>query len=315
MPSPSTAKRTTRRTTSGIALAAAKTAVGKIASGARAKKAKAVSKNKKKYTAPAETELLDETSGSSDEESVAEEGDIDKQGEVEEEEEETEQDGMVADSVENGTSEGSDGDGRESRTVTNSDDSLLSILQASCSSDLPRAIKRRIEELEKKAAAYNVLEPAMKKMKRKHEELRSAYKVLEMTKKKRKGEKARPEERQMLSEASYTVRTEIFRRVKFAPANLFAWSEARNSACQMVMKTLSFPPGTTDEGKRVIYEKLVMPYVYRAMGDCRNKVLQPVRRAFNGETCGVWLHSQCLTLVTVIVSLTLHDAFRQIPLQ
>ncbi|MGA0862216.1 MAG: hypothetical protein ACO3P6_04935, partial [Pelagibacteraceae bacterium] len=120
-------------------------------------------------------------------------------------------------------------------------------------------------------------------LKRKYSKLENAYKVLEMTKKKRKGQDYTPEQRQMLTEMFHVIRFDLCRLVKFPPPNWQGYSEDPKSACGRIMPKLSWPPGCTNEQKKVIYEDLIMPNMARAMSDTRNKILQNIRGVYYGE--------------------------------
>lgn len=87
------------------------------------------------------------------------------------------------------------------------------------------------------------------------------------------------------SELRSFMKYNLGRKMKFLPKGCKKWSDRPKSICQTVIKSIHWPPGSSDEEKMDMWERVLAPNLTLMMTEYKNKIHQQMRMAFNGEIC------------------------------
>jgi hypothetical protein len=86
--------------------------------------------------------------------------------------------------------------------------------------------------------------------------------------------------RQYKSELRAYIKYDLGRKVKFLPQHFELWSDKDKSVCQMVLNSIKFHPGVTDEEKMTAWSNVLSPNMTTLFGEYKNKIHQPMRLHF-----------------------------------
>ena len=169
--------------------------------------------------------------------------------------------------------------------VSTTSPTLVSMLTAEfdCHSLSPR-LEKRIKELESCQNEVMKVKEEMTELKKEVEEYKRQVAIYEMAKKSRKKTKVRDEAtKTIIQEARSVFASKVGRYVKFPGPGWKLFSKESNTVCGMMLPEISFPSGSSDGEKKMIWEDVLVPLLSRMLTDHKNKITQLMRKQYIGE--------------------------------
>ena len=96
-----------------------------------------------------------------------------------------------------------------------------------------------------------------------------------------------PEVKRYKSQLRSFIKYDLGRRMKFLPKGYSKWSDKAKSICQLVIKALNWPPGTSDDEKMDMWQRVLAPSLKRMISDYKNKIWQPMKKFTQDKNCTV----------------------------
>ena len=169
--------------------------------------------------------------------------------------------------------------------VSTTSPTLVSMLTAEfdCHSLSPR-LEKRIKELESCQNEVMKVKEEMTELKKEVEEYKRQVAIYEMAKKSRKKTKVRDEAtKTIIQEARSVFASKVGRYVKFPGPGWKLFSKESNTVCGMMLPEISFPSGSSEGEKKMIWEDVLVPLLSRMLTDHKNKITQLMRKQYIGE--------------------------------